>query len=134
MSGKIMLHVRNGIGFDQELVFENRAMCVVGRGKECFLRIPQLEVSRRHCQLDIDPPHVRIRDLGSRNGTFLNGDRIGRRPESQSPEEVNPLEMPAHDLKDGDEIGLGTSALISVRIEESAEVRVAKEELEAVGV
>ena len=96
---------------------------------------PQLatRVSRRHCQLDIDPPHIRVRDLGSRNGTFLNGDRIGRRNESQSAQEAHAFEMPAHDLKGGDEVALG-SALISVSIEELADVPMAKDELEVVGV
>ena len=133
MSGKVILHVKNGIGADRELVFTDRAACTVGRSKDCFLKIPQLEVSRRHCLLDIDPPHVRIRDLGSRNGTFLNGDRIGRREEGQSLQEAHALEMPAHDLKEGDEVSLG-SALISVSIEEPADVLAAEEELEAVGV
>jgi len=133
MSGKVILHVKNGIGPDRELVFQNRALCTVGRSKDCFLKIPQLEISRRHCLLDIDPPHIRIRDLGSRNGTFLNGDRIGRRDEGQSPTEALALDMPAHDLKEGDEVGIGR-ALISVSIEEPMDVLVAEEELEVVGV
>jgi pSer/pThr/pTyr-binding forkhead associated (FHA) protein len=33
-------------------------------------------ISRHHCQLDIDPPCVRLQDLGSLNGTFLNGKAV----------------------------------------------------------
>jgi pSer/pThr/pTyr-binding forkhead associated (FHA) protein len=30
-------------------------------------------ISRHHCKLAIDPPSIRIKDLGSRNGTYING-------------------------------------------------------------
>src|SRR5258708_1552095 len=29
--------------------------------------------SRRHCEIVVDPPEVAVRDLGSTNGTFVNG-------------------------------------------------------------
>ena len=87
MSGKVIIHVTNGVGPAKDIVIEDRTMCTVGRSKDCFLRIPQVEVSRHHCVLDIDPPYIRIRDLGSQNGTFLNGDLIGQRQDGQSPEE-----------------------------------------------
>jgi pSer/pThr/pTyr-binding forkhead associated (FHA) protein len=35
-----------------------------------------MSVSKRHCQLNCDQGALRIRDLGSRNGTYLNGERI----------------------------------------------------------
>jgi pSer/pThr/pTyr-binding forkhead associated (FHA) protein len=35
-----------------------------------------MSVSRRHCQLNYDDGVLKIRDLGSRNGTYLNGKRI----------------------------------------------------------
>ena len=44
---------------------------VVGRGKECQLRIPVADVSRRHCQFTLDGQRLLIRDLGSSNGTQL---------------------------------------------------------------
>jgi len=49
---------------------------VVGRRHDCDLRIPLMSVSRRHCQLNRDEGILKIRDLGSRNGTYLNGKRI----------------------------------------------------------
>ena len=49
---------------------------VIGRRHDCDLRIPITLVSRRHCKLSKIDQTVKIRDLGSRNGTFLNGKRI----------------------------------------------------------
>ncbi|MFQ5805145.1 MAG: FHA domain-containing protein [Phycisphaerae bacterium] len=51
---------------------------VIGRRQDCDLRIPTRDVSRRHCE--IGPGEKRsdviIRDLGSSNGTYVNGKRI----------------------------------------------------------
>ena len=49
---------------------------VIGRRHDCDLCIPLEHVSRRHCQLNQNEDNLKIRDLGSRNGTFLNGKRI----------------------------------------------------------
>ncbi|HUW18458.1 MAG TPA: FHA domain-containing protein [Sedimentisphaerales bacterium] len=49
---------------------------VIGRRSDCDLHIPLKPVSRRHCQLNCDEGALKIRDLGSRNGTYLNGKRI----------------------------------------------------------
>jgi pSer/pThr/pTyr-binding forkhead associated (FHA) protein len=49
---------------------------VIGRRHDCDLRIPLMAVSRKHCQLNRDEGVLKIRDLGSRNGTYLNGKRI----------------------------------------------------------
>lgn len=49
---------------------------VIGRRRNCDLRIPLESVSRRHCQLTREGDQLRIQDLGSRNGTFLNGKKV----------------------------------------------------------
>lgn len=49
---------------------------VIGRAPECQLRIASTEVSRRHCRIQIKDRTICIRDLGSANGTFLNGQQI----------------------------------------------------------
>ncbi len=49
---------------------------VIGRRRNCDLWIPLDSVSRRHCQLSLEDGTLKVRDLGSRNGTFLNGRRI----------------------------------------------------------
>ena len=49
---------------------------VIGRDPESDIRINSTEVSRRHCELYLHQTHILVKDLGSRNGTFLNGDAI----------------------------------------------------------
>jgi pSer/pThr/pTyr-binding forkhead associated (FHA) protein len=45
----------------------------IGRGEDCHLRPNSEEVSRRHTELTISDTEVTVRDLGSRNGTRVNG-------------------------------------------------------------
>jgi pSer/pThr/pTyr-binding forkhead associated (FHA) protein len=49
---------------------------VIGRRHDCDLCIPLIVVSRRHCQLSQNNEAVKIRDLDSKGGTYLNGKRI----------------------------------------------------------
>lgn len=49
---------------------------VVGRAAECDIVLDAEGVSRRHCEVVRGPASVFVRDLGSRNGTFVNGTRI----------------------------------------------------------
>jgi len=49
---------------------------VIGRREDCDLCIPLMIVSRKHCQLNVENDKLNIRDLGSRNGTFINGKQI----------------------------------------------------------
>ncbi|MFH1023440.1 MAG: FHA domain-containing protein [Planctomycetota bacterium] len=63
---------------------------VFGRVKSCHLVIESGKVSRRHCQCVIQAGAVTIKDLGSKNGTFVNGVRITEKI-----------------LEDGDEVSLG---------------------------
>lgn len=49
---------------------------VVGRREDCDLRIPLGEVSRKHCRFLKDGEVLRIEDLGSSNGTYVNGERV----------------------------------------------------------
>lgn len=46
---------------------------LVGRDEGAKLRIATTEVSRQHCLLILVPEGVLVRDLGSRNSTFING-------------------------------------------------------------
>ena len=68
---------------------------VLGRSTTASVRLADREVSRKHSQIDREGETWVLRDLGSSNGTFLNGKRISG---------------PAQ-LKDGDEVMIGTSRM-----------------------
>jgi pSer/pThr/pTyr-binding forkhead associated (FHA) protein len=64
---------------------------LIGRAKECSLRAGSEAISRRHCAFVRKSGRWTVRDLGSRNGTYLNDTRISE-------------EMP---LSPGDEVRIG---------------------------
>ena len=49
---------------------------VIGRGDQANLRLPDVGISRRHARLDYDGAQVVLTDLGSTNGSMVNGQRI----------------------------------------------------------
>ena len=55
---------------------QGRKSIVIGRGAECDVVIKDPKASRRHCQLTRKESAFVLEDLGSRNGTFVNGERI----------------------------------------------------------
>lgn len=54
----------------------DRLIVVVGRHRGCDARIDSARVSRRHCCLALESDGLLVRDLGSTNGTWINGERI----------------------------------------------------------
>src|SRR3954463_7961457 len=64
-----------------------------GRGAECQIRPNSDWVSRQHCLLRVRPDRVTIRDLGSTNGTLVNGELIHeeRRLKHGDQIEIGPL-------------------------------------------
>jgi DNA-binding winged helix-turn-helix (wHTH) protein len=71
------------------------AETVIGRGAEADIAIKSSAVSRRHARLLNSGGEMLIEDLGSKNGTFVRGERVAEA-------------MPLHD---GDEIRLGRVVL-----------------------
>ncbi|MFH1748407.1 MAG: FHA domain-containing protein [Planctomycetota bacterium] len=49
---------------------------IIGRRSDAGLRVPAGDVSRQHCQISIADDKVTVKDLGSANGTFINGKRV----------------------------------------------------------
>ncbi len=49
---------------------------VIGRRQDAGLRIPTPDVSRQHCEVLLTPQMLTVKDLGSTNGTYVNGKRI----------------------------------------------------------
>jgi pSer/pThr/pTyr-binding forkhead associated (FHA) protein len=56
-----------------------RDRLLIGRAEECDVRPLSEDVSRRHCEVIVGPAEVWVADLGSRNGTFVNGQRISEK-------------------------------------------------------
>jgi DNA-binding winged helix-turn-helix (wHTH) protein len=57
--------------------FEARAgVSVIGRDRECAVRIDADSVSRHHARLNVTEREISIEDLGSKNGTWVAGERI----------------------------------------------------------
>ncbi len=54
----------------------SKSKFLIGRESDCQLRPNSELVSRHHCVFTVDQYSVRLRDLGSTNGTFINGEQI----------------------------------------------------------
>jgi len=52
------------------------ARVLVGKSPACGLRLTDAQVSRRHAALEAVERRLRLSDLGSKNGTFVDGERI----------------------------------------------------------
>src|SRR5262249_32966297 len=87
----------------------------------CLLHLPDnadRTISRRHCLLDIDPPQISLTDLGSLNGTYVNGQWLGgRKPVAEKTGSGVAAGMP-YPLKNGDEVRVGQTVLRVEVIEE----------------
>jgi hypothetical protein len=71
------------------------ARVALGRSRGCEIRVPDLNVSRRHAEVRNNDGAYWIVDLGSTNGTEVNGERIERER-----------------LRDGDRITLGSTEIV----------------------
>jgi eukaryotic-like serine/threonine-protein kinase len=118
MPAKIVLTITQGELSGTQYVYEDREVCTIGRHKDCNVRLPSdaahAQVSRYHCLLDINPPAIRVRDLGSGNGTYVNGQRVGSQQKSTN-QGADGLER---DLVDGDLLQVGYTAF-QVKIEDT---------------
>jgi signal transduction histidine kinase len=86
---------------------------VVGRSTTCQVFVPDRRISREHARFSLDEGRLYIEDLGSHNGTFVNGQRVGR-----------------CELFRGDLVRLGSSQIavdIPVGAHESSSVQVVNE-------
>jgi len=85
MAAAIRLTVITGPHKDRKFCFCGPTRCQAGRALDCFIQFAGTErdklISRYHCQMEFDPPAVHVRDLDSRNGTFINGKRIEMSPQ-----------------------------------------------------
>ena len=76
----------------------------IGRHDDCLIRIKSSQVSRRHCEVFEVADKLTIRDLGSSNGTFVNGKKVAG-------QQV---------LKPGDELTVGAVTLRVAKLGQAA--------------
>ena len=116
MPAKVTLTITEGKLSGRQYIFDSRTSCIIGRAKDCNIKLPDDKnhsaISRYHCLLDINPPDIRIRDFGSKNGTYVNDKKIGQRQENQTPDEAAEEIYPEFDLKDNDEIKLSNTVFV----------------------
>lgn len=79
---------------------------LIGRSPECDVYLPEQGVSRRHAQIEWRGDAVRLRDLGSTNGTFVNG-----------------VHVEEHLLEDGDRVQIGVTTLLRFAWQDELEQR-----------
>ena len=108
MSVIVKLRFTKGDLKDKVFCFEQKDKVVIGRSDDCDIVIPESSdsVSRRHCVLDITPQTVKVKDLDSKNGTFLNGRKISQRDLS-SAKSIGKKQNKEFKMKSGDHLGLG---------------------------
>lgn len=74
---QINLRVLAGPYLGRVFQFNQPDTFLIGRTSDSHLSLPDDRFfSRHHCLLDISPPNCFLRDLGSTNGTFVNGKRV----------------------------------------------------------
>jgi hypothetical protein len=113
----VHLHVRTSDGTSKAFTLTEHDTFLLGRMADCHLCVPgDPQVSRHHFLLEVCPPKASLRDLGSLNGTHINGKKCGGREKGETPEQGALRQYPGVELKNGDRITVGQST-IEVRVE-----------------
>ena len=113
----VHLHTRNPDGTTRVFELTEHDTFLLGRMKDCHFCLPEdPQVSRHHFLLEACPPQAALRDLGSMNGTHVNGKKVGGREKGETPEQGAKRAYPNIDLKHGDQIQVGQTR-IEVRIQ-----------------
>jgi hypothetical protein len=59
-------------------IFMDQPVLLFGRDERCDVEIPDRQVSRHHASITVEDDQYILRDLNSKNGTFLNGQELDR--------------------------------------------------------
>lgn len=121
---KVTLVAIDGPMRGREWHFTEADTWVFGRAPDCHARLDASDqtLSRHHFLLEVRPPVLRVRDLGSRNGTYINDEKIGARARGESPASGRLRSSEERVLQDGDEIRVGASRFC-VRVSRSPSER-----------
>jgi len=71
---QVVLRIANGKSNVRQVRLKSNT--TIGRSPDCQLKVASNQISRRHCEIIIRDFLVAIKDLGSANGTFVNGRQI----------------------------------------------------------
>jgi serine/threonine-protein kinase len=107
MPAKVTFTVKKGGLSGKQFTYDSKETLIIGRQDDCAVVLPEATVSRYHCLIDIAPPSVVIRDFGSLNGTFLNGEKIGQREAGTSVEEARQSRGEEFPMAANDRLGVG---------------------------
>jgi hypothetical protein len=112
MNAKVTLKITKGPNKGAVFEFNEHDTFIFGRMEDCHARIPDdNEVSRHHFILEVNPPNASLRDLGSLNGTHINGKKCGGREDGETPEEGAKRKYPIIEIRDGATIAVGKSSI-----------------------
>ncbi|MDD5311460.1 MAG: serine/threonine-protein kinase [Dehalococcoidia bacterium] len=104
---KIISGPMSGTAFD----FNEHDVFIFGRASDCHCCLPDDPcISRHHFLLEVNPPEIRLKDLGSLNGTYLNNMKFGGREKNEQQEEAAKRASYC-DVNDGDLIKVGDSMI-----------------------
>ena len=111
MADRVTLKVSAGPLAGRVFSYDRHDTFLFGRSPDCHAQLAESDTtaSRHHFLLEVNPPHARLRDLGSLNGTHVNGQKHGGRGRQESPEEASRRRLPEVDLRDGDQIRVGAT-------------------------
>jgi serine/threonine protein kinase len=111
MPGRVTLKVTAGPLAGRTFAYDRHDTFLFGRSPDCHaeLAADDTTASRHHFLLEVNPPQARLRDLGSLNGTHVNGVKHGGRGREESPEDAARRKLPEVDLRDGDHIRVGAT-------------------------
>ena len=74
---QVTLRVLSGPHSGRSFIFDQHDTFLIGRSDTAHLCLPEDRFfSRNHCLLEIAPPRCYLRDLGSTNGTYVNGQKV----------------------------------------------------------
>ena len=110
MPNTLILRALTGDLRGQEFAVPESAHYIIGRSRSCSLRLTgDATVSRQHCLLERDARGVWVQDLGSLNGTLINGTPIARGnvPVANG---ATYVQSPRQELHDGDELRICNTA------------------------
>jgi len=119
MNARVILTALHGLPPGTMFVFSGPASCVLGRANDCDLHVPNDEahrtVSRHHCLLAANPPLLWVRDLDSKNGTYVNAVNISRGAAEASAGTDAAPRPAVYELEEGDALQLG-NVLLTVHV------------------